>query len=271
MTEQAIHDIDDDKKLSLAEKIAKLRDKAEAVMGTPEAEAFLMKAQELMTRYFITEELVAKAAGRNVQEEIITDTFTYTGIFRKALMDIAWSIVRANGCKAVMTEVTWSKPHRIELHVSGFKSDIERVRLLDASLQLQAAQSMQTWYRELDTDWMSGMQKYKARREFIMGFASGLSTKLNAANKAAAQSAAKDEAVRTNTTEAEASTGVALVLRSREERVKDYYDKKYGKSLRSVTRRYSSGGAEARGAGYQAGRQANTGTTAVGTRKQLGR
>src|SRR5947209_20571265 len=105
MTEQAIHDIDDDKKLSLAEKIAKLRDKAEAVMGTPEAEAFLMKAQELMTRYFISEELIAKAAGKTVQDTITTETFTYTGIFRKALMDIGWAIVRANGCRGAMTDV----------------------------------------------------------------------------------------------------------------------------------------------------------------------
>ena len=115
------------------------------------------------------------------------------------------------------------------------------------------------------------MQKYKARREFIMGFASGLSSKLQTANRIAQQAAAKEEATRSNSSEADATAGVALVLKGREERVQDYYDKKYGKSLRSVSRRYSSGGAEARGAGYTAGRSANTGTTAVGNRKALGR
>lgn len=255
-----------------ADKIAKLLRKAETT--TPEeAEALVAKAQELMTTYAISEAMIAKATGNSKPEEIIRKVISYTGIYRSALFDIGNAIGVANGCRTMISNVTWSKPHRTDLILIGFQSDVDRAVMLDASVQIQAASAFHRWVKESAElfRFMSNMDKYKEKRDFFMGFASGLSGKLAAANRAARETAAKDEAARAGVDNKAATESVALVLRSRKDQVNDWMDQQYGKTLRSVSRRYSGGSGAGRGEGRIAGRNADTGGSRLGNRKSIGR
>lgn len=253
-----------------ADKIAKLLRKAENSAATPaEAEAFVTKAQELMTTYAITEELLARARGVNLEqrEEIVEETIDYTGIYRQALYDIGSAIAKANNCRCLVSNLTYKKPQTTRLHVIGFKSDVDRVRMLDASLQIQAIGGMRKAEKDFLQSWMSGMQKYKSRRDFIFGFAHGLDQQLARANRRAEAEAAAQEEIRLTGTgvdcpsaHATAEQSVTLVVRDKRERVQDWMDKTYGDSLRSVSRRYSSGSGQARGMGHEAGKKADAGT-----------
>lgn len=251
-----------------ADKIAKLLRKAEST--TPEeAEALIAKAQQLMTEYAIDEALLAKARGEEVTEEIVEEDITYKGVYHAALFDIGYAIALANDCRGLIGK----HGKYTRLHVIGFKSDVERVRMLDASVQIQAVGALTKWWSEQDSSWMTAMDKFKARREFLFGFARGLGHQLTAAKVAGEKAAAKTQAERAHVSQDDAVESVALVVRSKKARVQDWMDEAYGKRLRSSSRRYSSGGHDARAAGSAAGRRADvSGRSKVGgTRRELGR
>jgi hypothetical protein len=255
-----------------ADKIAKLLRKAEST--TPEeAEALVAKAQELMTEYAISEELLARARGDNraEREEVVQETIEFTGIFRQALYEIGQVITKANDCRAMHENVTWKRPHTTILYVIGYESDVRRVHLLNASVQIQAQGALAKWWRDQDTGWMSGMQKYKARREFLFAFARGLNDKLGAAREAGQRAAAAAKAQRDSVTSQEASESVALVVRDKKQRVNDWIDDKYGNEIRTVSRNYSRGSAAAEAAGYDAGQSAdlNRGGRVGGRQREL--
>lgn len=245
-----------------ADKIAKLLRKAEdPKVGSAEAEAFIVKAQTLMTQYAITEEMLARARGANIEEheEIVEERIKYTGVYSAALFDIGAAIARANDAKVLISNGSgkWTT-----MHVIGHKSDVERIKMLDASVQIQASGALIKWAKlpESLPSWMSASHKYKARREFLFGFARGLSQQLDLAKKRGEAAAAHDEAQRHGGSEnavAEAENSVALVVRGKKARVDDWMDEHYGKKLRTVSRRYSSGGHNAGSAGQAAGRRAD--------------
>lgn len=256
-----------------ADKIAKLLRKAENTDSQAEAEAFLAKAQELMTLYAIDEMMIARARGdvEKTREEIIQRAISYTGIFKSVLMSLGNTVIRHNDCRGVYMDHNWEKPKRTVLTVTGFESDVDRACLIESSIQLQCASALAAWWKQQDASYLSNMERFKARREFILGFTSGLSAKLAQANREAERQAAQAEAERSNITVEQATDSVALELRSRKDRVNDWMDNHYGR-LRSSTRSYSRGGLGASGAGYAAGQAANTGSPSVGgSSRSLGR
>jgi hypothetical protein len=265
-----------------AEKIAKLLRKAESTDSPEEAEQLVTKAQELMTAYAIDEMMIARVKGEQgkTSEDIIAEDIEYNGVFQSTLMDLGYVVVRMNDCRGIFsqhdagsrTSVDGKRsPSAHVLHVIGFESDVRRVKMLDSSLQIQCARAMNNWWNEEGTPWASKSVAFKARRQFIMGFAAGLSERLSRAKDEGQKEAARREAARSNTTEETATQSVALELRSRKDRVDDWVDKQYGK-LRSFSRRYSSGGSGAMNAGVAAGRNADLGSPAVGGRRgALGR
>lgn len=226
-----------------------------------------------MTLYAIDEAMIAAARGDNLKtrEEIIQKDIAYTDIFQAALMEIGSTLVRHNDCRCVFYNNKYSKPTNHRLTITGFESDVERVIMLDASLQIQCQRAMLSWWASEDRSWYSKMDSFKSRRDFIFGFAAGLANQLYQANEAAKKEAVKNEAVRSSTTETEASESVALVLRTKKEQVGDWYDNHYGNSLRSVSRNYQSGMGGGRAAGHAAGSSADVGRSQVGGRKALGR
>lgn len=240
-----------------ADKIAKLLRKAESTTFDEERDALIAKAQHLMTVYAIDEAMLAQH-GDAEREEIMCEMVTFTGVYMKDLAAITCVVAHANGVQPVLQNLTWKRPAQYGVSLNGFEGDVRRVRLLDTSLQLQCSAALQSWAKSPEgiQSWMTAMQKFKARRSFILGFSYGLRRQLEAAKRAGQEEAVKSEATRTDTTEAEASESVALVLRARADQVSDWVDQQYGR-LTYVNRRVSGGGMNARAAGESAGRRAS--------------
>jgi hypothetical protein len=239
-----------------AEKIAKLLSKAEST--TPEeAELLLDKATQLMAQYAIDEAMIDAARGIE-RDEIVKEGFEFEGTYRHANMQLLWELCQKAGCRGVQSD--WGDRRQLTFYCIGFKSDIDRIRMIHTSVQIQCAQALNAWWKATDTSWMDRNRKFAARREFIFGYGRGLGFKLATAWK-------KAEA------EYQATTGdsssVEIVLRSRKERVDEWVDGHYGGSLRSVSRNYKSGGYEARAAGTAAGRNADVGQGGLGSRKAI--
>lgn len=268
-----------------ADKIAKLLRKAENPAATPEeAEAFIAKAQELMTQYAIGEDLVRAAKGEveKAKEEIITEEILYTGSYAPALFMIGHAIAQQNSCRTLIADrpahfgrddegKRVRKPAGKKLSIIGFESDVRNVIQLDTSAQIQATAGLTKWWREADVpEYWTASDKYKARRQFLFSFAEGLGSQLRKARKLGEKAAAADEADRTGDADA-AAESVALVVRSKKERVDEWMDQSYGK-LRSRPLNYAGGGGGARQAGFDAGRRADlSGRGKVGGhQRQLG-
>jgi hypothetical protein len=262
-----------------AGKIAKLLAKAEST--TPEeAEACIAKAQELMTAYAISEALVDKARGVE-RDEIGQREFPFVGIYRMATVNIAYGVLAANNCKSVYQENRGGWPETVTVDGkdymdstivvgTGFQSDLERGSLLISSLMVQAVRDLKAWERsESSLGWVGRSAAYKMKRQFLFSWAATVRARLMEAKRAGEKTAAAEEAKRARVAADEATESVALVLRDRKDRVEDWFDKRYGKSLRTVHRNYSSGGWSAADAGRAAGSRADIGQPGLGGRGAL--
>jgi hypothetical protein len=257
-----------DEQVTYADKIAKLLRKAETTDSVQEAEALTAKAQALMVRFAISEELLRQATGEQEQDHIEKDSITYKGIFHMALFDIGCAVADTNNCYAMIQKLQGSSTR---LLLVGYTRDISNVKVLDASVQVQASSAMQAWYRTQDVAYRTPMQKAKMRRQFLFGFAKGLKAKLLVAKKAGMRDATDDEARRAGVDVETAGKTTDMVLRTKDENVKNWIDREYGSTLRTVRRNYSHGGYEANYAGYEAGQRANIGQPSVGgSRRQIG-
>lgn len=266
---------------SYAAKIAKLLARAEHPnTPEPEADACLAKAQELMLTYAIDQDLIDRARGKERSDKLGSKVLRFDGTFRMATMRIGWSLAQQNNLRGFKSEHVqrWERekdePQHIKLHLFGFESDLERVELLNASLQIQCATALSRWWKEAKITpryaHLSGSDQSKVRRQFIFSFADGVFSRLAAANAAAAAEAAKHQAERTGDSAADSEKSVALVLVDRKQQVNEWYDKTHGKSTRKAKSNFRGGGHDAASAGRRAGQNADLGGTAVGQRKAIG-
>ena len=256
-----------------AEKISKLLRKAESTTDA-EAEALIEKAQALMTRYAIDEAMLAQVEGKTI-DELVTKDITHTGIFQAVLMEITTVVARSNDVFPVYRKQSAIRGQRPAAHVvslSGFQSDVDRAIMLATSLELQAVEGMSRWWktRKAEAPWLSKMDAFKERRQFISSFANAAGTRLREAAKAAKADVVAERAAAADVTVEAESESVELVLVSKKEQVNEYVDKKYGR-LRSSSRSYQSGSSSARSAGRAAGQRANLGNPGLGSQGRLGR
>lgn len=254
-----------------ASKIEKLLRRAEHPnTPQPEADACIAKAQELMVTYAIDEEMIARAGGRQVEDKITRSYIDYFSNLRLALFQIGKQVAVNNGVKHLISKNDGAKPQFCRLMLVGFESDIERVKLLDTSLQVQCSAALNEWWKTYELkDMLSGGEKFRTRRDFVYGFAIGVGRRLAEANQLARDEAAKHEAARSDTTNEVATKGVALVLADRNQRLEDWYDKHVGRSKRKVSHSYGNGigGLEP---GRAAGSRADVGGTRLSGRKAIG-
>jgi hypothetical protein len=261
----------DDVTLPWARRIDKLLRQAEGSDSQPFAERCYAKAEELMVTKGVTELMLAEFRGLGAPEEIVEEHIDYTGIYRQVVIDIAYAITRSNDCYGLQSHMNWARPPFMRFYVIGFKSDVAHVKLLDTSIQIQCARALRAWWKvENSGGWYSGMAGYKARRQFIVGYAAGLRVKLKEAKLKGVAEGAKAAGKEVGISNEEAVDRTALVLRSRKGQVKDWVDARYGSSLRSVSRRYDSGGMSAHRAGREAGMQADVGQPGLGKNKAIG-
>lgn len=252
-------------KLTHEEKIEKLLKKAETT--TPEeAEALTQKAVELMQKYGVTQAMLnARRTGDKERIEMLH--IPLKGIYAMAYESMMDSIARAYG--DVKTYYTQYKQSDVVLTITGFESDISQLKILLASLQLQAVVALDAWWkspeyktagemitRTLDRMSATPMEKFKARRTFIKAFGNGAAERIRRARRHVVQEAEKT------------TPGTELVLRDRKKAVDDFVAAKVP-DLKTVKSREKSGGFGASSAGYKAGQNANTGDKQVGNQRAL--
>jgi len=256
-----------------ADRIAKLLRKAEST--TPEeAEALFAKAQELMAKYAIDAAMLRAAGNLSQKDDPLTEEeFVTVGIYRHALYMIDFYVLSVNGCEVVeFTGSPWRtidgrtfKQTRV-LKAVGYKSDLDRARVLLTSLKLQCMRAETSWWKENEYLYksMSNGDQHKARRGFMFSFGKGANKKMQDAVAAARKTAE---------TENTSGTSVALVLRDKGQMVRDEFEKRHP-NLRSSRSRISQGDAYAREHGYAAGQRADTstgGSAMGGKRKEINR
>lgn len=260
----------EEKQQSMLDKVVKLLKKAEST--TPEeAEAITAKAQELMVAYAITETMIAHKAGQSIDDHI-ENRYIDLGksIYMVAHIELAWRIALANDCKMVQHKTG----NRGGVWIVGFTKDIAQVELLLASLLIQQSRALEVFKRDLPA-YMSGTEKWKQRRSYAYGYAEGVGDKLRlAARRAEAQ--VVDTAVAEVPDEDRAAarevenSGMQLVLVSRRNQVKDWYDENVAHTTRKVRSGFDVRG-DGRSKGRQDGRLANTGDPVVGNQKAIGK
>jgi len=252
-----------------AKKIAALLAKAEST--TPEeAELLTEKAQQLMAQYAIEQALVDEALGNERREEIVRKTVEYKSSYHHGLFELGSAIGTANDCRVLLVR----DKNYTKLVLIGFESDVDRAIMLDASLQIQMQVALRAAARRGEVrseHWMTAMDKFKERREFMFGFATGVARRLDRA-KLAGREDYLERVVAAGADRDETSSGMELVVRSRRDRVDDWVDQKYGE-IRTIRGGVSAGGSYgAHDAGHRAGLNADTGSAGrVGQRRALTR
>lgn len=167
----------DDKML---ERIRALLAKAEDVAGTPEADAYNEKVAELVAKYGIDQALLAeKAPELNVPgDKIIVVDAPYA--HGKAEL-CSW-VAQALRCRVVRRTAGTTRT-RVELHIFGMESDLERFDLLYTSLLIQASTGMM---KAPVPSWEHG-RAY--RNSWLRGFATEVFNRLIAAERHAERTA----------------------------------------------------------------------------------
>ena len=250
-----------------------LLDQAENTDFEAEAETFRQKAYELMEKHSLTDTMINDAA-QVERDELVSEEFFFTGRFADANLLMSYYVASAFGMRGTKaTRTNWSTgEERKVMRLYGFASDMEKFKVLNASLQIQAVRAMKEWERSIDlrNSYLSQWDKFKARRAYLTGFGTGVQTKLLAAKRTAEAEVVRERAAADGVTEEETSTGVALVLRNRAETVDDWYDEMTG----NVTKKRKGRSFSNRGAGFAsqagraAGQRADTGQGGLGNRKR---
>lgn len=223
------------------------------------ADAAMALAEKIMLKHSIDQSVIAArlAAGQQPNnDEIIHETLDYTGIYRRAL------VMQFAKLTKVYTDTI--KPfiskngNTEELHLVGYRSEVEQLKLLLVSLHLQVVASIKIWWKASPLrEQLSGMAAYKARRQFAYEWVNGATERIARARRSAVQEAVDSD------------PGTALAIRTRESIVNDWVDARY--NLTNVRTSLKGGHPDAGTAGYRAGQQANTGDRPIGSdRRQLG-
>jgi hypothetical protein len=181
----------------LLRRIDALLAKAGATTFPAEAEAFLGKAQELMTRHSIDESLLRGTDRTGA--EIITETVVVEPPYASARTSLLGQVARANGCRLVVS--TGGRGSQ-RCSLLGRQADVDGTRLLFTALSLQATRSM------LATPVPDHDTARRFRHAFLLGFAHRIGERLRAAVAAAQHEA-----------ESRIGQGAGLVLVRRETEV----------------------------------------------------
>lgn len=241
------HSIED-----LKRKIAGLLAKAEGTDNEHERDAFNAQAERMMLRLGI-ERAELESVGEVKPEEIVEERLEWKGNYSIVMVPFVSETAAAFGNLTVLQSKNFNGMTRWT-YVIGHKSDVEEFVRLTNSLSVQVMSALRRWQREHREErrWLSDMEKYTQHRSFITGFGNAVARRL------------RDER---REEEQEASTGAALVLASKMDRVMEWRDEQYT-NLRKARGGVQTHSAFAASDGYVAGQQASLGEKAVGGSRQ---
>lgn len=238
----------EDKQKKLAQTIAKLRALAEHP-NTPDGERQNATAQisSLMEKYAIDELMVEAAMGNTVPDRIIKKEYPFKGVYFYADSVLVQGIAKAIGLKAIMSKSSNTAGVN---YVVGFERDFQRFDVLYTSALLQRDRALNRYLTQQSAVWhrLTASEKYNARRSFMVGFASGLADKLEAASKKV-----HEEVVR------ERGSGAELVLVERKALVEKQFQQEFGRTTQARIKLVGS-----HTAGQRAGQAADIGGTGIG-------
>lgn len=233
---------------SLKSKIALLLNKAERSDNDHERDAFNAKAENLMLAYGI-EVAELEAVGEVKPEEIVRVMRGYTGGYALLMPEFVYRVATAmGGLRVIQSNGSGSRV----VWLIGHATDVETGWTIIDSLEKQALSAMKRWARAQNADTASfyrllpGPEKFKSRREYVLGFSQGAASRI------------RSEKV---VVQGDASPGAALVLVDKTTRVNDYMDDQYSHLKPAKDRRAQ--GVTGNGAGFRDGQNANVGTTAL--------
>lgn len=224
-------------------RIAQLLRKAESA-SPEEAEALTELAEKLMLQHGINQAVInAKRLGQDrTAEKIVEKIVTVTGIYAKATL-IGYSTIGT----VLGLKVLGSSGKEICIYLIGYEADVDQAITLLASLQMQAVVGLRNWWGN-QTFRPSGMDGYKARRSYVVGFYAGAARRIEA-NRLTVISEVN----------AAQGGGSELVLVDRAAAVEKWTNDRYTKLRKSRGMQVTGG----YGAGVADGRNANTGDKSI--------
>lgn len=235
---------------SSIERVRKLLAMAENAGATEEERStFNAKATELMIKYAIDAALLRDP--ERIDEKIV-QKYIYVNVPKSYMFEyvsIGCEVASALNCAGIIGNGS----HNVKtLVVVGFESDVASVEQMYRSLVLQCTLELGVWYPNAVRPWMSGTDKFHAKRGFISGYAKGIKTKFE---------------VWRSTVIADAGHGAEVALIDRKLSVRHWIDENM-KTRPVGGRKYDVG---ARASGIAAGQRANIGGASVGgIRRQIG-
>lgn len=226
----------------IEDRIAKLLAKAEGTDNAHEAEAYMAKAEELMLQHGIERaQLESKRPGTKREPIVTVRVHIPNGHgYADAMMHIGFAVAPAFSVRALKSNL---RDGARLVWLVGHTSDVEQAETLLNSLILQSKQQAVTWWKRDGKQlhpYATDNDAWKARREFIYAFASGVRSRLEETK---------------NRVVAEATAGTELVLVERSKLVDSWINDnmQLGRG-RATSRTYGSHSAAM--AGKQAGREA---------------
>ena len=268
----------DDQRIRQLEKIRGLLNQAESTTFPEEARAFTEKAQDLMTKYALSDYDLRKLDDASAPDVVETREVKVQAPHTQAKGQIFTAAAAGNGCKVVFghgdikhergpeyfdengnsrrayINLAPKDRYRV-LYVTGFKRDIDNVEMLYTSLLLQATRELLTTERP---PWENARTWNKS---FYYGYGKEIKSRLADRRRTVAQ----DTVVVTE----QGSHNLLPVLASRDAQVKAEHEARWKGQLRSIPA--GRIGYNAYGAGQKAGARANVGDPSVGSRGVLGR
>lgn len=235
------------------EKVRKLLAQAEDQAGTPEGEVFSKRAEEMMIRHGIEQDVLDAAEGKGKGDLGATRLFLPTP-YAKEKSALAGAIIDHNQCQGV---VHWKRTRTgrlsagsgLTVSVYGFDRDRSTVEFLFTSLSVQAVKGMHAAFVPIDED------PATFRASWMLGFANGVRQRM------------AEMSLRAQRDADSTSTGAAVVLADKQSQVEQYVASLYPHVSQGRAMRTSGSGV---GAGRRAGRSADLGQQRFsGGRKQL--
>lgn len=211
--------------------------KAESVAGTPEADVFMQKAFELMSKYGV-EESVARAGAGDDSSEVGTWEFVARGKYPLDQLLLVNAVSKALHCTAI--RLNGGKT----LRVYGAKRHLDRVQMLAGML---VGQMLATAAKAASPN-TARISTVSYRKSVMQGFTSTVAARLR-------------EAEQTATAETSDVAGTEVVLVSDARRA--------AAAMRKDFPRTTSSGARRSSAGYSAGAAAASGVD-LGGRNRVG-
>lgn len=149
-------------------KVQALLDEAASTTFAEEAEVFLAKAQELMTREAIDEAILA-ASGRQPAEPVVVQELVVRGPYASARTSLLAATLRANGCRLVLRSGGRGDRHCTAV---GHRSDIAGAVDLYHALTATAIREMHS----AAVPPGEGLRTF--RRSFLLSFAQRIGERL---------------------------------------------------------------------------------------------